>query len=174
MHKPLIALILATATLSSTVNAKEINMRPGLWELRTTSDLLNLVPHIPSEQLEDMQVLAKEYGLEMPQIENGAAISRTCITQEMAAQKTLPEFYQENLGCVSKNAVRDGNHYKVDYTCDSAQLKGTGSVEGIITSPQNFSGHTQFTGKAQGATVNEKAEMTGKWVGASCGSVKPL
>lgn len=174
MNKPVIALIIATFSLSSTVIAKEINMRAGLWEMTTTSDLLNLVPHVSPDQMGQMEKLAKEYGLEMPQIENGAAISRTCITQEMAAQKTLPKFYNEDFGCVSKDAVREGNIYKVKFTCNSPELKGNGTAEGLITGPQSFTGSTQFTGQAQGINVSEKADISGKWVGASCGNVKPL
>lgn len=174
MRRLIIALILATSFLSSTAIAKEINMRAGLWEVRTTSDLLHLMPLIPPDQLQNMQDLAKQYGLEMPQIENGAAISQACITQDMAKQKTLPNFYQEELGCASKKATRDGNLYKVNFTCNSAELKGNGTAEGMLSSAESFSGHTQFTGKSQGVAVNEKADIDGKWIGASCGNLKPL
>lgn len=174
MHQPLIALILATTILSSTVIAKEIDMRAGLWEMTTTSDLLNLLPLVPPNQLSQMQKLAKEYGLEMPQIENGSAISHSCITQEMAAQKTLPKFYQEESGCVTKDAVREGNRYKVNFTCNSPELKGNGSADGLLTGPQTFSGITQFTGQARGINVNEKADITGKWIAENCGNIKPL
>ena len=150
--------------------AKPIQMRPGLWEIRTSSDLLRLVPHVPAEQMQNMQDLAKEYGLEMPEIENGAAISRTCITQEMAAQEVLPELYQEELGCVSESTVRDGNAYRMNFTCNSSKLKGKGTAQGVITSSQTFTGSSQFKGVANGADVDEKAEITGKWVGASCGN----
>lgn len=174
MHKLFIALILSIPIMSLSAHAKAFNMRAGLWETRTTSDLLKLVPLIPTDQLKSMEVLAKEYGLEMPQIENGAAISRTCITQAMAAQKTLPRFYQEELGCTSKKATRDGNRYKINFTCNSAELKGRGTAEGQITGTQSFAGETQFTGTAQGISVNEEAIITGKWIGSSCGNVKPL
>ena len=168
------SLILITPLLASAANAAETNMRPGLWQITTTSDLLLLVPHLPPDQMQNIKDLAKDYGLEMPQIENGAAISQTCITQEMAAQKTLPNFYNAELGCTSKNATRSGNDYKVDFVCDSADLKGSGSAAGTITSPEAFIGQTNFTGEAQGNPVNEKADINGKWINASCGKVKPL
>jgi uncharacterized protein DUF3617 len=153
--------------------AETTQIRPGLWEIRTSSDLLRLVPHLPADQMQNMQDLAKEYGLEMPEIENGAAISRTCITQDMAAQQELPELYQEELGCVSESTIRDGNAYKMNFTCNSTKLKGNGSAQGVITSPQSFSGNSHFKGKANGTEVDEKAEITGKWVGASCGNTGP-
>jgi hypothetical protein len=174
MHKLLIAVALVFPLLTSTANSAEFNMRPGLWEVTTTSDLLLLAPHIPSDQMQNMKDLAKEYGIDMPQIENGAIISKACITQEMADKKTLPNFYQDQTGCASKSATRNGNSYKVDFTCDSADLKGNGAAEGNLTSPEAFSGKTKFNGLAQGNPVNEKAVINGKWMNANCGAVKPM
>ena len=174
MRKTLIGLTLICPLLAATANAADNNMRPGLWQITTTSDLLLLVPHLPPDQMQGIIDLAKDYGLDMPQIENGAAISQTCITQEMVNQKTLPNFYNAELGCTSKNATRSGNDYKVDFVCDSADLKGSGTAVGTITSPEAFTGQTNFTGTAQGNTVNEQADISGKWINASCGAVKPL
>ena len=168
------SLILIAPFLAATAHAADNNMRPGLWQIETTSDLLLLVPHIPADQMQSVKDLAKEYGLEMPQIENGAAISQTCITQEMANTKALPNFYNAELGCKSQNATRNGNNYKTDFVCNSADLKGNGTVAGTITSPDSFTGQTNFTGEAQGNPVNEKADINGKWMNASCGAVKPL
>ena len=174
MRKTLIGLTLICPLLAATANAAENNMRPGLWQITTTSDLLLLMPHLPPDQMQSIKDLAKDYGLDMPQIENGAAISQTCITQEIAAQKALPNFYNAQLGCTSQNATRSGNDYKVDFVCDSADLKGSGTAAGTITSPKAFTGQTNFTGTAQGNPVNEQADINGKWINASCGAVKPL
>lgn len=174
MRNILIVLTLVSPLSASIANAAEFNMRPGLWQIATTSDLLWLAPQIPPDQMQNIKDLAKEYGVEMPQIENGAAISSACITQEMANQKTLPSFYQTELSCTSKNATRIGNNYKVDFSCNSAELKGNGTAEGTITSPESFSGQTHFKGEAQSNPVNERADISGKWINASCGTVKPL
>lgn len=174
MRKILIGLTLIAQLLAPAANAAETNMRPGLWQITTTSDLLLLAPHLPPEQMQSIKDLAKDYGLDMPQIENGAAISQTCITQEMANQKTLPNFYNAELGCTSKNATRNGNNYKVDFVCASPDLKGNGTAKGAITNPENFTGQTNFSGEAQGNPVNERADINGKWINASCGAVKPL
>ena len=174
MRKTLIGLTLICPLLAATANAADNNMRPGLWQITTTSDLLLFVPHLPPDQMQSIKDLAKDYGLDMPQIENGAAISQACITQEMADQKMLPNFYNAELGCTSQNATRSGNDYKVDFVCDSADLKGSGTAVGTVTSPEAFTGQTNFTGTAQGNPVNEQADVNGKWINASCGAVKPL
>lgn len=173
MHKFLIVISLLPM-LASTANAAETIMRPGLWQITTSSDLLLLVQHVPADQMQSIKDLAKDYGLEVPAIENGAAISQTCITQEMANQKTLPNFYNSQLGCSSKGVTRSGKHYKTDFVCASADLKGNGTAEGTITTPEAFTGQTNFSGEAQGNPVNERADISGKWMNASCGAVKPL
>jgi hypothetical protein len=173
MRKILIGLTLVAPLFTMSANAAETNLRAGLWQITTTSDLLRLAPHVSAEQMQSIKELADQYGLEMPQIENGAAISQACITQEMAAQNTLPNFYQSQLGCSSKNANREGNHYKVDFVCTSAELKGNGTATGTITNPEAFTGKTNFIGQAQGNAVNEKADISGKWLNASCDTAKP-
>ena len=169
MRKIIIGIILIAPLLA---HAADNDMRPGLWQIETTSDLLLLVPHIPADQMQNAKDIAKEYGLEMPQIENGAAISQACITQQMAKQKMLPNFYNSELGCKSQNATRKGNNYKTDFVCNSADLKGSGTVAGSITTPEAFTGQTTFTGTAQGNPVNEKADINGKWLNISCGDLK--
>ncbi|HYN54664.1 MAG TPA: DUF3617 domain-containing protein [Methylotenera sp.] len=175
MHKFFFALTLCSPLLALTANAaEEISLRPGLWEVTTSSDLLWLVPQIPPDQMQNIKDLAKDYGFDMPQIENGAAVSNVCITQEMANQKNPPIFYQNQFGCTTKNSTHVGNNYKMDFVCTSAELNGNGTAEGAITSPENFSGKTKFIGTAQGNPVNEQADSNGKWINASCGTVKPL
>ena len=163
----------AFLALTTAAQAAETNLRPGLWEITTTSDLLRLVPHIPADQMKSIKDLASEYGFEIPPIENGAAASKACITPEMASQKSPPIFGQNPLGCTTKSATRNGNNYKLDFVCDSRDLQGTGVAEGVITSAESFTAKTKFNGAAQGNAVNEQADITGKWVGASCGEVKP-
>lgn len=172
MHRLIAAL--AFVSLSSSAFAGDISLRPGLWEIATSSDLLWLVPHIPADQMQSIKDLATEYGLEIPPIENGSAISKACITPDMASQKAPPIFGENNLGCITKNSTRTGNNYKMDFVCDSADLKGTGTAEGAITSAESFTAKTKFSGLAQGNAVNEQADINGKWIGALCGDVKPL
>ena len=93
MRKTLLSISLLFTV--STANSAEFNIRPGLWEMTTKSDLLALVPRIPADQMQTLTNLAKQYGLDMPKISNGAATSEVCITQEMAKQK-IPTFLNQN------------------------------------------------------------------------------
>jgi hypothetical protein len=172
MRKTFLSLLAASFALAATAMAAEHNIRPGLWEVTTTSGLLKLVPHIPPNQMEQLRDLARQNGIDMPEIRNGAATSKVCITKEMADRKIPPNLYEHESGCAAKNVTHAGNSYKMDLVCDGARLKGNGKAEGSFTSPESFTGRTEFTGDVQGNPVNERADTTGRWIGASCGSVK--
>jgi hypothetical protein len=172
MRKTFLSLLAASFALTATAMAAEHNIRPGLWEVTTTSGLLKLVPHIPPNQMEQLRDLARQNGIDMPEIRNGAATSKVCITKEMADRKIPPNLYEHESGCAAKNVTHAGNSYKMDLVCDGARLKGNGKAEGSFTSPESFTGRTEFTGDVQGNPVNERADTTGRWIGASCGSVK--
>jgi Protein of unknown function (DUF3617) len=174
MRKIFLGLAVCSSIFITNLNAAELELKPGLWQITTTSDLLQLAPHIPADQMQNIKDLANEYGLEMPQIENGAAISQACISKAMSVQKKLPNFYQSQLGCSTKNSNRNGNSYKVDFICTSNELKGNGTAIGTLTSAETFTGQSHFVGEAQGNQVNEKAEFVAKWLNESCGNVSPL
>lgn len=174
MYKSLFVFAFIFLLVVPAAKSAETHMRPGLWEISTSSDLLWFVPQIPSDQMEGLKDLAKEYGVDMPQIQNGSATSNTCVTQEMANQKNPPGLYQSQMGCVAKNVTHVGNRYRLDFECTSEQLKGNGSAEGAFVSMEKFTGQTRFNGFVQGNPVNEKADVSGRWLNASCGNVQPL
>jgi len=174
MRGVFLVLICASSFMVSAANARDDNLRPGLWQITTSSDLLWLAPQISPEEMQKWKDLAEQYGVEMPQIQMGEATTRVCITQEMAEQQNLPIFYQSELGCNTKNAIREGSKYRLDFVCSSPELNGNGTAEGTITSPESFIGRTRFDGVAQGVPVNEYADISGRWVNSNCGSAKPL
>ena len=160
--------------LATSISADENSMRAGLWEITTTSNLLNYASQIPPDQMKNLDDLAKEYGFEMPAIKNGAVKSNTCITQEMANQKVLPDSFLSQVGCVVKKITQKGNSYHADFICENPQVKGNGVADAIFTSMESFTGRTIFNGTVQGTPVNETADITGSWVSAVCGNTKPL
>lgn len=155
------------------VNADPNQIRPGLWEVTTTSELLNLVPHIPPDTMQQLTVLAKQYGLVMPEIRNKAALSHICITPSMAAQDIPTYFYDGQSGCEVKNATRNGNRFYIEMVCNNTQFQGNGAAEGVFTGPESFSGHTEFDSIVMGAPVHATAETHGRWMGERCTVAQP-
>ncbi|MDR4517695.1 MAG: DUF3617 domain-containing protein [Nitrosomonas sp.] len=172
MLRILISVICLTVIIIP-VSAAQNNIRPGLWTVTTTSDLLALVPHIPSQQMQQITDLARQYGLVIPKIQNNAATSQVCITPAMAAQEIPTYFYDGQSGCSVKNATRTGNRFQIDLVCKNAQFQGNGTAEGIFTSPEEFTGHTEFDSIVMGNPVYATAETRGQWTGERCNAVQP-
>lgn len=158
------------AALSFSAHAVENDMRAGLWEINTTSGLLSLAEQIPPDQMQNLANLAKQYGFDMPAIKNGTASSKVCVTKEMAEQKIPPYLYHRQSGCEARNATRVENRYSADLACASDQINGQGKTEAILTTPESFTGQTQFKGSVKGVAVDERANTSGRWVSASCGT----
>lgn len=149
------------------------HIRPGLWEITTRSDLLALVPHIPSGQMQQLNDLTHRYGLKLPKIEDNTAVSKICITPEMAQQETPVYFYENQSGCTIQNATRTGNSYKLNLVCTNQHFQGNGTAQGTFTSPESFSGNTEFESSVSGKPVFASAETVGRWTGERCTAVNP-
>ena len=144
-------------------------MKAGLWEMTTKSDAMKSMPKMSPEQMEQM----RKMGVSMPQMKEGGMAVKVCISKEMAERDQPPMGHSES-GCESKNFKRQGNGYSMDIVCDSAHMKGTGTVKGTYSSGEGFTSVSDFKGTAQGRPVNSHSESSGKWLGASCGDVKPM
>jgi hypothetical protein len=173
MNRYLFAINLALVSFTATVNAADVSIKPGLWEVTTTSDLLNFASQISTDQMDGLNALAKEYGFDVPEIKNGAAKSSTCITPEMAKQKILPGAVQNQAGCTVKKVTQNGNYYHMAFTCVNPELNGNGTAEGSFTNAETFTGVTNFSGTIQNVTVNEQANVNGKWLASSCANAEP-
>lgn len=165
MHK---TLILVSLLMISTTSLATNTIRPGLWKITTTSNLLAMVPHIPSQQMQQITSLVEQYGLQMPQIRNDAIISNVCITQQMANQEVPTHFYESQSGCSVKNAIKTGNRYKADLSCTNTQFQGIGVAEGYFSNPEHFTGQTEFDSVVQGMPVFATVETSGRWIEETC------
>lgn len=169
MHKTVLKVISVILLLAlNTFSQAETTIRPGLWEVTTRSDFLGLVQHVPSEQMQQITLLAGQYGVKIPRIKDGAAVSRVCITPEMAQQDVPSHFYENQSGCSVVNARRSRNRYEVDLVCSNSQFQGNGRAEGVFSTPESFAGKTEFNSTVQGAPVNVSADTTGRWIGEQC------
>lgn len=149
-------------------------MRPGLWEVSTTSPLLKLVPQVSPDQMAKLRQLAGQYGVGMPDISSGAATGKVCVSAAMARQNLLPGLDQARSGCRSHNARRSGSHYRAEVTCAGPNISGSGTAQGDFTTPESFTGSSRFQGIVQGIPVDEHAETSGRWISADCAGLKAM
>lgn len=158
--------MLSVATFASAAGPA----RPGLWEMTVKSDAMKHMPKIPAEQMEQMRKL----GITIPQMQDGAMVTKVCISKQMAERDQPPFMAQSQAGCQPRNYHHSGSSYALDIVCDGPMMKGEGKAKGTFSSPESFASTYDFKGSAQGRPVNQHQEASGKWLSADCGSVKPV
>jgi Protein of unknown function (DUF3617) len=155
-------------------------LKPGLWEI-TSKTTLNgqAMPHMGDmlknmspAQRKQMEAMMAKQGVSMPAANaDGATVSKVCMTPEHVRQGALTQ--PDSVRSCSQQAVQQiGNTMKYSFACTNPKAEGTGEA--------TWSGDTQFTnrvkmsGERNGKPYQSDMDGAGKWLGADCGSVKPL
>jgi hypothetical protein len=174
-----LALTIALASpviTSSQTSAIKINA--GLWEHSFT---LNSGNGEMEQAMKQMQAqMAKMSPAERKQIEAAMAQSgvsfgpkgnsvKVCLTKEEVERETPPPAQD---GC-SQTAKRTGNTWNLSFKCPGPPPS---SGDGTITykSATAYSGVLNATTTDRGKTEKVQMSITGQWLGANCGNVKPI
>lgn len=169
MGKNLVSVLLFSTLCWSAAAWPAGLMKAGLWEMTIKSDMMKNMPKIPPEQLEKM----RQMGVNMPQMQDGAMVTKVCVSKEMA-ERDQPPMQHADSGCQTKNFQRNGNEYSVDIVCDGPNLQGQGTAKGKHQGMESFNSSYEFNGKAHGHPVDQHAETSGKWLSADCGDIRPF
>jgi hypothetical protein len=171
MHKAMMPVVMLSVLFASANVTAAGKLKPGLWEMTVKSDAMkNAMKNVPPEQLEKM----KQMGIKMPAMNEDGMVVKICMTKEMTDRDTPPHTGQSDSGCKMGEMNRSGDSYSVDMVCDGPNLKGTGKATGKFSSAESFSSTYDFKGTSHGQPANIHQESSGKWVGADCGTVKPI
>jgi hypothetical protein len=162
MHKNAISILLCSSLLGLSVTAWSAgHMDAGLWEMSVKSDpTANMPANLPPAILEKMRQM-------------GPIAVKVCISKEMA-NRDQPPPSSHDADCQKKNFLLSGNSYSADIVCDGANFQGQGTVTGTFVSRQSFSSTSDMKGTSHGRQFNQHAEISGKWLSADCGDVKPI
>jgi hypothetical protein len=159
----------------------QTHLTPGLWESQVTmkSDNAQMDSAMAKmkEQLASMppdkRAMVEQMMASRGMGAGGTANSfRICMTKEQAERDSVP---QHDANCSQQDVTRSGNTMKYKFTCESRQGHPvSGAGEFTVNGPTAYTGHTVTTMTVQGKPTQMTADVTGKWLGADCGDVKPL
>jgi hypothetical protein len=164
------SILAASAAFASAPAMATEHIKPGLWSVTVNSGGMAALSAIPPAQLDKLRAL----GVKIPQISKAGITTQTCVPPDMTSLDQAVTAGARKMGCTAQNGHFEGNTYSVDMVCDNDRVKGSGTTTGTFVNDRSFTADTQFKGTVNGMPVDEKATTTGKWVGADCGSVKPL
>ena len=172
-----VCLVLALTACAASQN---LNIKPGLWE--TTTELQGQ-PAIPAAQKAEMEKQMAKMSPEMrARIEAAQKravaqplVQKSCITKEDLASKSGPLGNDKDVKCTQAIVKSTSTYEEVKVECASEKYKSTGVMRITATNTENWTGtmETTLTPAGGGAATTAKMNMTGKWLGAACGDVKP-
>lgn len=173
----LIATLLA-CTLPSAFSADARSMKPGLWELSSkvsSSDpavqegLAAMQQHLANmspEQRQQIEQAMRQHGVQVDVGPGGAMRTKMCMTREMIERQEFP--VQEG-DCRQTTTRVSDTRMKVAFSCTSpADVSGDGEV--TVLSDTSYRARMRVRSDHGAAAT----DVTGKWLGANCGSIPPI
>lgn len=153
-----------------------IDIKPGLWDITTTLQMSG-APPIPNLDRMAPEQRARIEGM-MKNMMGGPRTStvKSCVTRESIDKAIARASSNGKNECSPK--ITHMNASVVDLRLDCAdsnsQLKSTGDVTIEREDSEHIKGNGDIkTSAANGRTMDTKWSMTGRFVSADCGSVKP-
>ena len=149
---------------------------PGLWEVTTTGTASG-VPPIPPEALARLSPEEKAKFLAAMQAmmaqQNKPHVAKSCLTAEQLQRG--PTFAgRRDKSCKETVAKSTASDIEVHEACsEGGRQTVTGTLRFRATSPRTIVGTADVTVGDGSRTMTMHRDISGKWLGADCGTVKP-
>jgi hypothetical protein len=178
--RPILALTLLAALSLQPAAAQ--NMKPGLWEVNTKmggsaelekamATMQQQLASMPADQRKMMEDMMAKQGVNLGGAASGGGINvKMCVTREMAARNHMPVQTQGQ--CTTTQTPVLKGSMKYTFTCKNPPSSGEGEVS--FTSDTGYSMKLRATSSVHGQPQQFDMTAVGRWMGADCGSIKPL
>ena len=172
------ALLVATLMLAAGC-AHAQTQSPGLWEhtFKLTSpggemekaqaQMQAQLAALPPEQRQKIEAMMRSRGVTL-----GAqgTTAKFGLTEEQAAKPAEPQMTGD---CQPTDVTRSGNELRYRFACTTPQrVSGEGRV--TFAGDKAYTGQSTLTTQVDGQSQQMGMGMTGRWLGADCGDVKPI
>jgi hypothetical protein len=162
------AMIAGLAATLLAQGAPKINVKMGLWEVTSTTNVTGNLPMPDTSKMTPEQAAAVQAamgGMMGPH----TTTTKQCMTKEKFDQGMLTD--QKN--CKTTIATNTATVLEVQMTCDQGRGgKMTGVMHFEAPTPETMAGTFKGSTSMGTQTMNITGTYAGKWVSADCGSVK--
>jgi hypothetical protein len=150
------------------------NVRLGLWEITWSAQTNGKMPNVdlskvPAAQQAMMQSMMKNV---MAQMGKPRSL-KTCIGEEQI-KKGLSFNDNKDPSCTTTVLKSSATDLEVKQVCTGKHPR-TVSIEYKVTTPESVTGgaHVDTAGDSAAGGIAVDSKMSGKWLAADCGSLKP-
>lgn len=179
MHRKALGCLLAAFAIACSAFAVQAQttipkppIKPGLWQIHMEREVDGQKMPGMSERMKNMspekraqfEAMMKQHG-----VATGGNGSQVCYTRESLEHSPWAEVQTD---CKPTFTSRTSAAWKWHTSCPKMGLESDG--EAIFTNSENYTVKTTSVSTFSGKVRNSITTMTGKWVSADCGDVKPL
>ena len=174
-----IAVVLIAATAGAWAGQ---TMKPGLWELRTTKQVMDgqdMMAQMAAAQAQMNQAMANMPAAQRKQMEammgkqgmpTGGNVQRICVSPEMAA-RDRPVLSHDG-SCEPSKVSRSGERMSFEFNCVIEGRNTSGKGESVVSGDTISSKMDMTTSDAKGKhTMQTESQM--KYLGSGCQGLKP-
>ena len=172
-------LLAALAMGAFAVSASAQNLKPGLWEItnnmktssgemeKSMAQMQQQMASMPPEQRKMMEDMMAKQGMKMGAAGRGAS-TRVCMTKDQVERNEIPT----QQGDCKSQQQRSGSTIRMTFTCANPPSSGEGQY--TIVSSESYTMKMAIKSAPQGRPETMNMDGSGKWIGADCGSIKPM
>jgi hypothetical protein len=148
-------------------------IKPGLWEVHMEREVNGQKMPDMSERMKSMtpgarqqfEAMMKKQGIDP----SGGGLTKVCYSKEMVARG---QWVDHKSDCKTDFGSRTSSSWKWHTSCSESGYQSDG--EATFTNPENYVVNFTSVSNPGGKVHSSHTTMTGKWVSADCGDVKPL
>jgi len=147
-------------------------IKPGLWQVQMERevngqkmpDMSERLKNMPPEKRAQFEAMMKQHGVGM-----GGGPNQVCYTRELLEHSPWADIQTD---CKPTFSSRTSSSWKWHTSCPKSGYEADG--EAVFINSENYTVKSTSVSKMGDKVRNSSATMTGKWVSADCGDVKPL
>jgi hypothetical protein len=152
-----------------------LNVKLGLWQMSSTGTLTGRPP-IPPDMLAKMTPEQRaKFDEAMKKIAAGAAknnVHKSCLTKEKMEKDQSPFLMENKASCKRTILKSTESRWESREVCEERGVKTEANLQIEVIDSEHVRGTLHATSAGNANSMNVKTELTGKWLGTSCGDVK--
>lgn len=166
--------------------AEKLNIKPGLWEVTTTTEgkgstfaamsaadkaaMEKAMAEMPPDMRAKTEAYLKSAQAKAP-VNPLPPVRKACVTKEGISKTYMVDVGVDQAGCKNTILKSTSTTLETRGECIDSARKVSITMLVVAANPESWTNTMEISGSA--GLGESKIKMSGKWLGAACGDVKP-
>ena len=150
--------------------APKMDVKMGLWEMTTSMTIGGDMPGVDTSKMTPEQAARVQAAMASMSAKPMTSTQQTCLTKDKFEKGQMMADEKQN--CKQTLVTNTAKAYDVKLECNQNGTVSTGTVHFEAPTANTVNGKISLQSVTQGKTMNMNGTITGKYLGADCGSVK--